>query len=224
MDTQEVPWPYFSTSSWVNCHHLCRFFSVSFFPQVLCQFSYYRYTDENNAQVGSGWSHGVLISMVVKTFYRFFFVTTTPADDAFETSNIDKHQWFFVFFWGGMRPDKSDWKANVDFGHPNITASLSSSCPRCSLQNPTLQVIHQLFWISCPAARIPSACFIPRVPAEHKGAFWGTSLSVHDPSNRYKPVHVLLDAPYFSSGFFYMVGPCCLWFQILQGWYGHEGR
>lgn len=59
---------------------------------------------------------------------------------------------------------------------PPRALDVHSKIPRC-----------RFFWISCPAARIPSACFMPRVFAEHKGAFEGTSLSVHDPSNRYKP-------------------------------------
>ena len=59
---------------------------------------------------------------------------------------------------------------------------------------------------------------MPRVSAEHKGAFEGTSLSVHDPSNRYKPVHVPLDVDFCPCllDLYYMVRPCSLSFQTCR--------
>ena len=111
-----------------------------------------------------------------------------------------------------MRTDKSDWTAKVNFGDPNIL-------PRCA---PRALDVHSKIprcRISCSAARIPSACFMPRVSAEHKGAYEGTSLSVHDPSNRYKPVHVPLDDDFCPC--FYMVRPCSS-FQALDWCTTHQ--
>ena len=86
--------------------------------------------------------------------------------------------------YGGVMTDKSDWTAKVKFGDANNTASLLSSCPRCSFQNPTLQVFLDLL-SSCENSigMLHASCLC----GTQGGPFEGTSLSVHDPSNRYKP-------------------------------------
>ena len=89
-------------------------------------------------------------------------------------------------------------RTEADDGRPNNTDALYPALPRClpraldvHSRIPRCRSPIRFFWIPCPAARKQLACFPPRACAEHKGALGaGTSLSVRDRPNSYKPSHV----------------------------------